>query len=322
MHLDRAKKTIQTAIASLELLVSSIGDDFNAAVEKIFSIKGRVVVTGMGKSGIIAKKISATLASTGTPSFFMHPAEAVHGDLGMIISADVVLALSATGETDEILKLLNNLRLRGVPVIAIVGAPESSLAKHADIALLAQIVEEGCPIGCAPMASTTTTLVLGDALAAALMQKRGFKREDFAVFHPGGSLGRRLTTTVKDLMIPEDRLPLISPEADMGELIKVMMATNLGAVFIVDDNKKLQGLITDGDIKRLLDREGEAFFGLSVKECMTQSPMTVQQSELAEAALRVMEQKRQITVLPVIDGEGNRVVGLLRLHDIIQAKIT
>ena len=322
MHLDRAKKTIQTAIASLELLVSSLGDDFNAAVEKIFSIKGRVVVTGMGKSGIIAKKISATLASTGTPSFFMHPAEAVHGDLGMIIPADVVLALSATGETDEILKLLNNLRLRGVPLIAIVGAPESSLAKHADITLLAQIVEEGCPIGCAPMASTTTTLVLGDALAAALMQKRGFKREDFAVFHPGGSLGRRLTTTVKDLMIPEDNLPLISPRADMGELIKVMMATNLGAVFIVDESKELLGLITDGDIKRLLDREGEGFFSLSVKECMTQSPMTVQQSELAEAALRVMEQKRQITVLPVIDGEGNRVVGLLRLHDIIQAKIT
>ena len=322
MHLDRAKKTIQTAIASLELLVSSLGDDFNAAVEKIYSIKGRVVVTGMGKSGIIAKKISATLASTGTPSFFMHPAEAVHGDLGMIIPADVVLALSATGETDEILKLLNNLRLRGVPVIAIVGAPESTLAKHADITLLAQIVEEGCPIGCAPMASTTTTLVLGDALAAALMQKRGFKREDFAVFHPGGSLGRRLTTTVKDLMIPQEKLPLISPQAEMGELIKVMMATNLGAVFIVDENKELLGLITDGDIKRLLDREGEGFFALSVKECMTQSPMTVQQSELAEAALRVMEQKRQITVLPVIDGEGKRVVGLLRLHDIIQAKIT
>ena len=322
MHLERARKTIRTAIASLELLADSLGEDFNNAIEMLFAIKGRVVVTGMGKSGIIAKKISATLASTGTPSFFMHPAEAVHGDLGMIISADAVLALSATGETDEILKLLNNLRLRGVPVIAIVGAPESTLAKHADITLLAQIVEEGCPIGCAPMASTTTTLVLGDAMAAALMQKRGFKREDFAVFHPGGSLGRRLTTTVQDLMVPEEKLPLISPIASMGELIKVMMATNMGAVFIVDENKELLGLVTDGDIKRLLDREGEGFFKLSVKESMTRSPMTVNKSELAEAALRIMEQKRQITVLPVIEGKGNRVVGLLRLHDIIQAKIT
>ena len=322
MHSKKARKTIETAIASLELLLTSLGEEFNDAVERLFHLEGRVVVTGMGKSGIIGKKISATLASTGSASFYLHPAEAVHGDLGMITSQDAVLALSSSGETEEILALLNNLRLRGISLIAIVGASDSTLAKHADITLLAKIVSEGCPIGCAPMASTTTTLVLGDALAAALMQKRNFRREDFAVFHPGGSLGRRLTITVADLMVPFKRLPLMPPDGKMGDLIRVMLAKNLGAVFIVDEAKRLLGLVTDGDLKRLLEREGEKFFSICVSDCMTQNPTTIRECELAEAALRTMEQQKQITVLPVIGDAGERVVGLIRLHDIIQAKIT
>jgi len=322
VHTTRARATIRATIASLERLEASLGEAFNQAVERIFTLQGRVVVTGMGKSGIVGKKISATLASTGTPSFFMHPAEAVHGDLGMLIPADVVLALSNSGETEEILELLNNLRLRGVPLIAIVGKAASTLARHADIALLAEVDDEGCPIGCAPMASTTTALVLGDALAAALMERRGFKREDFAVFHPRGSLGRRLTTTVDALMVSDDALPLVPPTASMGDVIKKLMATNLGAVFIVDGERRLLGLVTDGDIKRLLDREGEGFFKLLVADCMTTSPRTVRQGSLAEGALRIMEERRQITVLPVIAADGATVVGLIRLHDIIQAKIT
>ncbi len=320
---ESALNTIRMTIASLEGLLDKVDAKFDEAVEKIFSVRGRVVVTGMGKSGIIGKKIAATLASTGTPSFFMHPAEAVHGDLGMIVQDDIVLALSNSGETEEILQLLNNLRLRGVPLIAIVGLRESTLARHSDIALFAEIVSEGCPIGCAPMASTTTSLVLGDALSAALMAKRGFKADDFAVFHPKGALGRRLTTTVADLMVKGEALPLVSPDDTMKHLIRVLMDTNLGAVLVVDDKQKLLGLVTDGDMKRFLDTKAEAIFSMKAIDCMTKSPRTINPSKLAERAIREMEDgsKRQITVLPVVDEKTQCTVGLLRIHDIISAKI-
>jgi len=323
MYLERAKNTIRTTIKSLERLVATIGDDFSNAVELLYSAKGRVVVTGMGKSGIIGKKIAATLASTGTPSFFMHPAEAVHGDLGMIVSDDIILALSNSGETEEILELLNNLKLRGIRLITIVGKGDTTLGRHADVTLVGEIVAEGCPIGCAPMASTTTSLVLGDALASALIEKRGFKKEDFALFHPRGSLGRQLTTTVSDLMIDESEFPLISPDKNMGELIKVMMDFNQGAVIIGDESRKLLGLITDGDIKRLLDREAANFFHLLVSDCMTVNPRTIGKELMAEAALRIMENPSggPISVIPVVDNNGI-VIGLLRIHDIIRAKIT
>lgn len=321
-HREQARRTIRTAISSLELLHDGLGPEFDAAVERMVAIAGRVVVTGMGKSGLVGKKIAATLASTGTPSFFMHPAEAVHGDLGMIVPEDLVLALSYSGETDEVVELLNNLRLRGVPIVAIVGRRESTLGRFADICLVAPIVEEGCPIGCAPMASTTASLVLGDALAAALMERRGFDRESFARFHPRGSLGRRLTTTVDDLMVGRDGTPITGPEAGMGEVVRILIATNLGAVFVVDPAGSLLGLVTDGDMKRLLDREGPRFFDVPVQDCMTRNPRVVRSGILAEAALRIMEEdpRRLITVLPVLDAEG-RVVGLLRLHDILAAKI-
>lgn len=322
VHREQARHTIRTAIASLELLLEGLGPEFDAAVERMVSLTGRVVVTGMGKSGLVGKKIAATLASTGTPSFFMHPAEAVHGDLGMIVAEDLVLALSYSGETDEVVELLNNLRLRGVPIVAIVGRRESTLGRFADVCLVAPIVEEGCPIGCAPMASTTASLVLGDALAAALMERRGFDRESFARFHPRGSLGRRLTTTVDDLMVGRESTPMTGPEAGMGDVVRILIATNLGAVFVVDASGGLLGLVTDGDMKRLLDREGPRFFDVPVQECMTRNPRVVRSGILAEAALRIMEEdpRRLITVLPVLDAEG-RVVGLLRLHDILAAKI-
>ena len=321
MYLNRAKDTIRTTIKSLERLVDTIGDDFSRTVELLYSSKGKVVVTGMGKSGIIGKKIAATLASTGTPSFFMHPAEAVHGDLGMIVSDDIVLALSNSGETEEILELLNNLKLRGIGLVAIVGKKDTTLGRHAEVTLIGEIVAEGCPIGCAPMASTTTSLVLGDAIASALMEKRGFKKEEFALFHPRGSLGRKLTTTVSDLMTAE--LPLISPDKNMGELIKVMMDFNQGAVIVADEAQKLLGLITDGDIKRLLDREAANFFHLLVSDCMTVNPRTIGKDLMAEAALRIMENPSggPISVIPVVDSNGT-ILGLLRIHDIIRAKIT
>ena len=323
MYLDRARNTIRTTIKSLEHLCESLGDDFVKAVELLYGAKGKVVVTGMGKSGIIGKKIAATLASTGTPSFFMHPAEAVHGDLGMIVSDDIVLALSNSGETEEILQLLNNLKLRGISLIAIVGKEDTSLGRHAEVTLLGEIVEEGCPIGCAPMASTTTALVLGDALASALMEKREFKKEDFALFHPRGSLGRKLTTTVEDLMIKGGELPLIDESKTAPELIKVMMDYNLGAVLVHDPDKKLIGVITDGDIKRLLDRESDKFFQLTVSDCMNRNPRSIRKGLMAEAALRLMENPsgNPISVLPVL-GDDSQILGLLRLHDIIRAKIT
>jgi arabinose-5-phosphate isomerase len=322
MYLERARNTIRTTIKSLQHLVGTIGDDFLKAVEMLYSAKGRVVVTGMGKSGIIGKKIAATLSSTGTPSFFMHPAEAVHGDLGMLVPEDIVLALSNSGETEEILELLNNLKLRGISLIAIVGKHDTTLGRHAEVTLVGEVVSEGCPIGCAPMASTTTFLVLGDAIASALMEKRGFKKEDFALFHPSGSLGRQLTTTVADRMVFDEACPFIAPHKNMGELIKVMMDFNQGAVIVADESRKLLGLITDGDIKRLLDRETENFFHLLVSDCMTRNPRTVGQTLMAEAALRIMENPSgsPISVIPVLDCDG-LVVGLLRIHDIIRAKI-
>jgi len=323
MYLERAKNTIKTTIRSLKRLEESIGDDFCSVVEALYQVKGRVVVTGMGKSGIVGKKIAATFASTGTPAFFMHPAEAVHGDLGMIVSEDIVLALSNSGETEEILELLNNLKLRGISLIAIVGKKNTTLGKHAEITLVGEIVEEGCPIGCAPMASTTTALVLGDSIASALMEKRNFKREDFALFHPRGSLGRKLTLTVSNLMIKGDKLPLVAPDVTGQELIKAMMDYNQGAVLVAGNDRKLLGVITDGDIKRLLDKMSAEFLELSVSKYMNDNPCTVEENLMAEAALRIMENPtgNPISVLPVVT-TNDIVVGLLRIHDIIRAKIT
>jgi len=303
------------ALESLREVVRS--DSFIKAVELIHHCKGRVVVTGMGKSGIIGKKISATLASTGTPSFFMHPAEALHGDLGMTRQEDIFLALSNSGDTEEIIAILPSLKTFGNSIIAITGKEDSVLAHRASIALVYSIREEGCPIGLAPMATTTASLVLGDALAAALMKLSGFERRDFARFHPRGSLGRKLLTTVNDLMIRE--IPCICEGAAMDEALKIMIETNLGAVLVVNESRELVGLISDGDVKRHLG-SNQDFLSCKVSEIMTAGPSTVESGEMAETALRLMEKNgKLITVLPVL--EENTVVGLIRLHDIIRAKI-
>jgi len=319
--LEAGRRTLDVEHRVLAALAGELGEEFLRAVEVLEGIRGRVVVTGMGKSGIVGHKISATLASTGTPSFFLHPAEAIHGDLGMITRHDAVLTISNSGETEEMVRLLPSLELLGVPTVAICSKAESTLARFAEVALLLPLEEEGCPIGLAPMASTTATLALGDALAAALIERKGFRPEDFAVRHPGGSLGRRLLTRVRDLMVPLEDGGRIEPGTPMQAVLEEMLSSNLGAVVVVGEGERLLGIVTDGDLKRNLV-EGAAFLERWVDEVMTRTPLVCDPEVLAEAALRMMEERPggQVTVLPVVD-EGGTLHGLIRLHDILKAKI-
>ncbi|MGB7556496.1 MAG: KpsF/GutQ family sugar-phosphate isomerase [Candidatus Korobacteraceae bacterium] len=296
--------------------------DFESAVELLYCCTGRIVVTGMGKSGLIARKIAATLTSTGSPALFLHPAEALHGDLGMVVRGDVVLALSASGETDEILQLLATVKRLGVPLITMTcddlhSASEgprstSTLVQAADIALDCSVAHEACSLGLAPTASTTTMLALGDALAVALSQRRGFKEEDFASLHPGGKLGKRFAR-VSTLMHAGDGVPSVSPSTHMTEVIYEMSRKGLGMTTVVE-GEKLVGLISDGDLRRLLQQHGKKVFDLSAAECMTTSPRTVSPDVFAIAALDIMEQKK-ITSLPVVDAAGH-LLGVLHLHDL------
>jgi arabinose-5-phosphate isomerase len=296
--------------------------DFERAVELLYGCAGRIVVTGMGKSGLIARKIAATLTSTGSPSLFLHPAEALHGDLGMVVRGDVVLALSASGETDEILQLLATVKRLGVPLITMTcddlhSSSEglrnlSTLVQAADIALDCSVAHEACSLGLAPTASTTTMLALGDALAVALSQRRGFKEEDFASLHPGGKLGKRFAR-VSSLMHAGDAVPSVGPSTHMTEVIYEMSRKGLGMTTVVD-GEKLVGLISDGDLRRLLQQHGKRVFDLAAAECMTRSPRTVGPDVFAIAALDIMEQKK-ITSLPVVDAAG-RLLGVLHLHDL------
>jgi arabinose-5-phosphate isomerase len=296
--------------------------DFERAVELLYGCAGRIVVTGMGKSGLIARKIAATLTSTGSPSLFLHPAEALHGDLGMVVRGDVVLALSASGETDEILQLLATVKRLGVPLITMTcddlhSSSEglrnlSTLVQAADIALDCSVAHEACSLGLAPTASTTTMLALGDALAVALSQRRGFKEEDFASLHPGGKLGKRFAR-VSTLMHAGDAVPSVSPSTHMTEVIYEMSRKGLGMTTVAE-GEKLVGLISDGDLRRLLQQHGKKVFDLAAAECMTRSPRTVGPDVFAIAALDIMEQKK-ITSLPVVDAAG-RLLGVLHLHDL------
>ncbi len=307
-------KIQQKAISNLEEVLES--EAFHEAVDLIINCRGRVVVSGMGKSGLIGQKIAATLASTGTPSFFMHPGEALHGDLGMTRREDVFLLLSNSGET-EVVQLLPSLKLFGNSVISISGRTDSTLVRQSDAPIVYKVDEEGCPIGLAPMATTTATLVLGDALATVLMTARGFRRDDFAKYHPAGSLGRRLLTRVSDLMVKE--LPILSEDANMRNALELLIETNLGVVMIQDKSGKLTGVLSDGDIKRVIHRS-QNFLELAVRDVMTRDPRVITSNTLAEKALRDMEtDKRLITFMPVVDDD--KLVGLLRLHEIIQAKI-
>lgn len=293
--------------------------DFDCAVECLHSCGGRVVVTGMGKSGIIARKIAATLSSTGTPALYLHPAEAVHGDLGMLVRGDVVLALSSSGETEEILQLLATIRRIGSKLVTITGDRlyssnphrRSTLAQAADVALDCSIAQEACSLGLAPTASTTAMLALGDALALALAEKRGFKEEDFANLHPGGKLGKKLAR-VSQLMHSGDAVPRVSPGTRMPDVIYEMSRKGLGITTVVENNRLL-GVISDGDLRRLLERRRD-ILSLTAAECMTENPKTIAASEFAMSALNIMEQKK-ITSL-VVTGKSGQVEGVIHLHDL------
>jgi len=306
--------------ALADRIAGPMASTFDRAVELIYSCKGRAVVTGMGKSGLIAHKIAATLSSIGTPAFYMHPVDAIHGDLGMIVRGDVVIALSASGETQEVLHLLATIKRLKVPLVSLTCDPIfsrnrsklSTLATAADVALDCSVAKEACNLGLAPTASTTTMLALGDALAVALSEKRGFKEEDFANLHPGGKLGKQLAR-VESLMHTGDALPRVTSKTKMPDVIYEMSRKKLGVTAVVD-GEKLLGVVSDGDLRRLLEKRGKDALDLTAGECMTKNPKTISPGEFATAALAVMEEKK-ITSLAVVDGSG-KLHGIVHLHDL------
>lgn len=304
------------AVSALELKIDA---DFEKAVEAIFKSRGRVVVTGMGKSGLVGKKIAATLASTGTPAFFLHPAEAIHGDLGMVTSDDVVIAISNSGDTEEIVLLMPFLKRFNVTLISMTGNPASVLSREADLNIDVSVREEACPLGIVPTASTTAAMAMGDALAVSLLQKRGFREEDFAFFHPGGSLGKKLFIKVKDLMHSGDALPVVSPDMSMTDAVMVISSKRLGMTTVAGRDNKLLGILTDGDIRRGIQKGGKEFFDMKAGEVMSREPKTISEDELAAKALSIME-SHSITSLVVSDEEG-RPKGIIHLHDILKKGI-
>ena len=313
-----AQKVLQMEAEAILDLIPRVDEHFDAAVDMILACEGRVIMTGMGKSGIIAHKISATLASTGTPSFYLHPAEGIHGDLGMVTADDVIIAMSNSGETGEVLNILPSIRRIGAKLIAMVGNTDSTLAKNADVVLNVAVKKEACPLGLAPTSSTTAALAFGDALAMALMGKHHFTSNQFAVFHPGGSLGRKLLLTVGDIMHGGNGNPVVKGSATVTEALFIITDKGLGAVSVVDENNIMIGLLTDGDIRRGLSK-GVDFLKRPVTVLMTKNPKFITQEKLAAQALHIMEshKPKPITVLPVIDGERH-VIGLLHMTDLVR----
>lgn len=316
--IETAIRVLRDEAEAILKLIDKLDQNFEAAVDLIWHSRGRVVLTGMGKSGHIAKKISATMASTGTPSFFLHPAEGIHGDLGMVTSEDVVIAYSNSGETGEILNILPSLKRIGAKLIAVVGNTRSTLAENADVTLYAGVAQEADSLGLAPTSSTTAALALGDALAVALMEKGNFTADKFAVFHPGGSLGKRLLMTVEMVMHRAGDNPVIGENASVKDALFVMTKMGLGAVSVVNEEFLLKGLMTDGDVRRGLEKEKD-FLLLTVKEAMTQNPLTITPEKLAAEALHKMEKHmpHPITVLPVVDKDG-KSVGMVHVTDLLR----
>src|ERR1700694_1957812 len=302
-----AKRVLQVESAAILGLIDHLDGTFVDVVELINACSGRVITMGLGKSGIICKKISATLASTGTPSFFLHPAEAIHGDLGMIVSGDIVLAVSNSGETEELVRLLPSIKRIGAELVAITGNPASTIAKGADYHLNASISKEACPLGLAPTASTTAVLALGDALAMALLVRKGFKEEDFAFLHPGGKLGKRFLR-VRDLMHSGDQVPVVDANTSMHDVIYEISKKGFGIAAVVNADRELQGVFSDGDLRRVLQKD-EQILRKTAADGMKRNPVTIEADELASAALQIMEQ-RKITSLFITDGE-NRVEGII-----------
>jgi arabinose-5-phosphate isomerase len=315
---DLARRVLETEAAAILALVPRLDGRFDQAVDLLKTCRGRVILTGMGKSGIICRKIAATLASTGTAAFFLHPAEAIHGDLGVVQRDDVVIALSNGGETGEILRLLETIRRLDARLIAITGAPGSTLAQAADVALDCSVTEEACPLNLVPTASTTAALAIGDALAMTLAVEKGFKQEDFASLHPGGKLGKRLMR-VEALMQAGKQCPIVRANTRMRDVIYEMSSKGLGMTCVVDDEDRLIGVITDGDLRRHMDRSS-GLLDLNAADVMTRGAVSVPPSTLAAEALNVMEQ-RKITSLVVVDGPQAKVAGVVHLHDLWRTEL-
>ena len=317
--LELGRAVLETEATAITHLKQRLDDSFVTACHHMLHCEGRIVVTGMGKSGHIGAKIAATLASTGSPSFFVHPGEASHGDLGMITAKDVVIALSNSGETGEILTILPIIKRLGVPLITLTGNPNSRLARAAEANIDVSVIKEACPLGLAPTASTTAALAMGDALAVALLESRGFTEEDFARSHPAGSLGRRLLLRIEDLMHRGDTLPKVSENATLSEALLEMSTKGLGMTTVCDADNKLIGLFTDGDLRRLLDHGEVSIHTLSVSDVMQRQFTSVAVGILAAEALRIMDEKR-INALPVVDANGS-LVGALNMHDMLRAGV-
>ena len=315
MSIQHGKRVLDIEARAIAALVDRLDERFAKAVDLLHGCAGKVVVSGMGKSGLIGQKIAATLASTGTPAFFVHPADGIHGDLGMLAKQDALLAISNSGETDEVLKLLPFMKRLNIPVIALTGRTQSTLAKNSDVVLDVSVSEEACPLGLAPTSSTTAALAMGDAVAIALLQKRGFKEEDFAQFHPGGALGRRLLFKVRDLMHQGDALPRVSATAPAREAIREMTSKKLGMTTVVNARGRLVGVVTDGDLRRFLEK-GNSLAKAKAKDLGSKSPRTIQADALAAKALQTMEQF-SITSIVVVD-ERERLSGVIHLHDLLK----
>jgi arabinose-5-phosphate isomerase len=313
MSLEIARKVLEIEAKTIAELVDRLDERFGEAVDLLFGCRGRVVVTGMGKSGLIGEKISATFSSTGTPSFFLHPAEALHGDLGRLVPNDVLVALSYSGETEELLRLLDTVKRLAIPLIALTGTSGSTLAQASDVMIDVGVRKEACPLGLAPTASTTAMLAMGDALAMAVLEKRGFKEEDYAALHPAGGLAVKLRR-VENVMHTDAALPCVRPGTPMPDVIYEMSKKGLGHTAVVDDRNLLVGIISDGDLRRFIEREGNRALGLTAGDCMTRSPATIGPKELATRALNLME-SRKITSLPVVDRMG-KLQGVVHIHDL------
>ncbi|MBA3980360.1 MAG: D-arabinose 5-phosphate isomerase [Alcanivorax sp.] len=316
---DTARRVLRLEADAVAELIEALDDTFDQACELLLGCRGRVIVTGMGKSGHIGDKIAATLASTGTPSFFVHPAEASHGDLGMITEGDIVLALSNSGETGEVLAILPVLKRRGIPLISLTGRPTSTLARQADVHIPVVVSVEACPHNLAPTSSTTAALAMGDALAIALLEARGFSAEDFALSHPGGSLGRRLLLAVDDIMHDGERLPSVSEGTSLSDALLEISRKGLGMTAVCNASGQLSGVFTDGDLRRVLDQPALDIRTCAIEEVMTRNPVVIETGHLAAEAVKIMEQ-RKINGLIVVDGT-RRPVGALNMHDLLRAGV-
>ena len=322
MSIEQAKRVLMIEADAIARLIDRLDENFNRAVDLIMNCKGRVVVTGMGKSGHIGNKIAATLASTGTPALFLHPAEGIHGDLGMVTKGDLVIALSNSGETEELSRMLPSLKRIGIRIIALTGNLDSTLAKNSDVVIYVGVKEEACPLGLAPTASTTATLAMGDALAVVLLNRRGFREEDFACFHPGGSLGKRLLLRVRDIMHTGDAVPKVSVDTLIKDAIYEISSKKMGVTSVLDPSGRLLGVISDGDLRRWMEKTEKTGENLLIKKAgdiMTHDPKVIGKDALAAEAMSIMENS-SITCLMILDAD-RKPEGVIHLHDLLKAGV-